>query len=145
MNPLRLSGLALAGANHRDSAAPGAEDGVLTAEEIATLDLGATEWAVLSACDTGLGDISSGEGLFGLRRALQVAGARTVILSLWSVRDQDALRWMQSLYRARLVRQADTATAVRTANRELLAERRAAHDSTHPFYWAGFLATGEWR
>lgn len=145
INPLRLSGLALAGANHRDSAPPGVEDGVLTAEEIATLDLGATEWAVLSACDTGLGDISSGEGLFGLRRALQVAGARTVILSLWSVRDQDALRWMQSLYRARLVRHADTATAVRAASRELLAERRAAHDSTHPFYWAGFLATGEWR
>lgn len=144
-HPLRLSGIALAGANQRGSAAPTEEDGVLTAEEIASLDLSGVEWAVLSACDTGLGDVSSGEGVFGLRRALQVAGARSVILSLWAIRDSDALRFMEALYASRLLDRRDTAASVRDACRGVLAARRRAGESTHPFYWAGFLATGDWR
>jgi CHAT domain-containing protein len=80
---------------------PQQDDRTLTAEEIAALDLRGVEWAVLSACDTGLGEIGAGEGVFGLRRALQLAGARTVILSLWGLEDGAAQRWMQQLYRAR--------------------------------------------
>ncbi|MEN6527289.1 MAG: CHAT domain-containing protein, partial [Candidatus Polarisedimenticolia bacterium] len=88
VNPLLFSGLAFAGANAHARAASGDDDGVLTAEEIATLDLGGVDWAVLSACDTGLGDVRIGEGVLGLRRAFQVAGARTVVMSLWPVQDE---------------------------------------------------------
>ena len=97
-NPLLLSGLALAGANRRAAAGPDEDDGILTAEEVASLNLQGTEWAVLSACDTGLGEIKAGEGVFGLRRAFQIAGARTVIMSLWSVDDRATRPWMRALY-----------------------------------------------
>ena len=97
-NPLLLSGLAMAGANRRAAASAEEDDGILTAEEIGGLNLQGTEWAVLSACDTGLGEIKAGEGVFGLRRAFQVAGARTVIMSLWSVEDRSAMQWMRALY-----------------------------------------------
>lgn len=145
VSPLLLSGLALAGANHRDSAAAGEEDGVLTAEEIAGLDLTGVEWAVLSACDTGVGEIQAGEGVFGLRRAIQVAGVRTVIMSLWPVDDQATRRWMAALYHGRLMLQQDTATAVREAALSELRARREAKESAHPFYWAAFVAAGDWR
>ena len=144
-NPLSLAGLAFAGANQRRSAKADQDDGILTAEEIAGLNLQGTEWAVLSACDTGLGEIKAGEGVFGLRRAFQVAGARTVIMSLWSVEDRSAMQWMRALYQGRLRRGLDTADAVRAASLAVLAERRARGQSTHPFFWAGFVAAGDWR
>ncbi len=144
-SPLILSGLALAGANLRSAARANGEDGILTAEEIAGLDLGGVEWAVLSACDTGIGEIKSGEGVFGLRRALHVAGARTIIMSLWSVEDESALRWMRALYEGRMGKGFDTATAVREASLAVLRARRSQHQTTHPFYWAAFVAAGDWR
>jgi len=144
-NPLLLSGLVLAGANHRQSAAPHEQDGILTAQEIATLDLRGTEWAVLSACDTGLGAVRAGEGVFGLRRAFQLAGARTVILSLWSVEDESTRDWMSSLYRHRFIDGKSTADSVRDASLQLLDYRRSRGESTHPFYWGGFIAAGDWR
>jgi tetratricopeptide (TPR) repeat protein len=144
-NPLLLSGLALAGANHREAAGPEEEDGILTAEEIAALDLSGVEWAVLSACDTGVGEIQAGEGVFGLRRAFQVAGARTLIMSLWSVEDESAREWMRALYEARLEAGMSTAEAVRHASLAVLRARRARGESDHPFYWAGFVAAGDWR
>jgi CHAT domain-containing protein len=144
-NPLVLSGLALAGANHRSSAGEFEDDGILTAEEVASLDLSGVEWAVLSACETGVGDVRPGEGVFGLRRAFQIAGAHTLIMSLWSV-DADATRsWMKALYEARLARHLGTAESVRAASLKLLNDRRAKKLSTHPFYWAGFVAAGDWR
>ena len=144
-NPLLLSGLALAGANRRAAATVDEEDGILTAEEVASLDLSGVEWAVLSACDTGLGEIKAGEGVFGLRRAFQIAGAHTVIMSLWSVEDRAAMAWMRALYEGRLARKLDTAAAVREASLTVLRQRRAHGQSTHPFYWAGFVASGDWR
>jgi CHAT domain-containing protein/tetratricopeptide (TPR) repeat protein len=144
-NPLLLSGLALAGANRRATSRAGRDDGILTAEEIAGLDLHGTEWAVLSACDTGLGEIRAGEGVFGLRRAFQIAGARTVIMSLWSVDDRATRAWMRALYAGRFQRRLDTASAVRDATLSALRERRAKRLGTHPFYWAAFVAAGDWR
>ncbi len=144
-NPLLLSGLALAGANQRRPTRANPEDGILTAEEVAALDLDGVEWAVLSACDTGVGEIKAGEGVFGLRRAFRVAGARTIIMSLWAVEDRSARAWMRPLYEGRLRDHLSTAEAVRNASRTVLAERRAKGLSTSPFYWAGFVAAGDWR
>jgi CHAT domain-containing protein len=144
-NPLRLSGLALAGANHRKAAGQDEEDGILTAEEVASLDLRGVEWAVLSACDTGIGEVMAGEGVLGLRRAFQVAGVRTLIMSLWPVEDRATVAWMRSLYRARLERGMDTAAAAHHAGLVALKDRRKKGASTHPFYWAGFVAAGDWR
>ena len=144
-NPLLLSGLVFAGANHRDRAGSDNEDGVLTAEEVAALNLSDVEWAVLSGCDTGVGHIEAGEGVFGLRRAFQIAGVRTVIMSLWSIEDRATRQWMSALYRSRFEQRLSTAKSVRAANLDLLRRRRAAGQSTHPFYWAGFVAAGDWR
>jgi CHAT domain-containing protein len=144
-NPLLLSGLALAGANHRADAGPTDEDGILTAEEVTSLNLDGVEWAVLSACDTGLGQVKVGEGVFGLRRAFQVAGVHTVIMSLWSVEDESTREWMTALYDGRLKKKLTTAEAVHRATLTVLRDRRAAGQSTHPFYWGGFVAAGDWR
>ena len=145
-NPLLLSGLALAGANRRGGAGEaGTEDGILTAEEIGAMDLRGVEWAVLSACDTGLGKTTQNEGVFGLRRAFQVAGAHTVIMSLWAVEDKVTTDWMHVLYEQRLSQHMDTASSVRFADLESLKRRRAAGLGTHPFYWAPFVAVGDWR
>jgi CHAT domain-containing protein len=144
-NPLLLSGLALAGANRREAAEPGEDDGILTAEEIATLDLSGVEWSVLSACDTGVGEVRPGEGVLGLRRAFRVAGARSLIMSLWSVEDESTRRWMKALYEARLERGVSTSAAVSEASLQILRWRRRNHRSAHPFFWAGFVATGDWR
>ena len=102
-NPLVLSGLVLAGANlprQKDEfGVPQGDGGILTAEAIATLPLDNLELAVLSACETGLGDVAGGEGVFGLQRAFHIAGARNVVASLWKVDDQATATLMQLFYR----------------------------------------------
>jgi len=143
-NPLLLSGLAFAGANRRSSAKADETDGILTAEEIAGINLEGVDWAVLSACDTGVGEIKVGEGVFGLRRAFQVAGAKTVIMSLWPVEDKTTEQWMGTLYREHFLNGKDTAESVRAASLQILRQRRAKHQSTHPFYWGAFIAAGDW-
>jgi CHAT domain-containing protein len=143
-NPLLLSGLAFAGANRRSSAMADETDGILTAEEIAGINLEGVDWAVLSACDTGVGEIKVGEGVFGLRRAFQVAGAKTVIMSLWPVEDKTTEQWMGTLYREHFLNGKNTGESVRTASLEILRQRRAKHQSTHPFYWGAFIAAGDW-
>ena len=119
--------------------------GMDCAEEVTALNLEGVEWAVLSACDTGLGEIRAGEGVFGLRRAFQVAGARTVIMSLWSVDDQATRSWMHALYDARFRRGLSTADAVHSASLTMLKDRRDNGQSTLPFYWAAFVAAGDWK
>ena len=143
-NPLLLSGIALAGANHRASAPRDAEDGILTAEEIASLDLSGVEWAVLSGCETALGSIQAGEGVFGLRRAFEIAGADTLIMSLWKVEDRATLEWMKTLYE-RHAAGVPAPDAVRDADLAILRARRDRGLSTHPFYWGAFVSAGGWR
>lgn len=138
-NPLLHSGLAFAGANKtRDTS-------ILTALQIASLDLSGVDWAVLSACNTGYGELKDGEGVLGLQRSFRVAGAKSVVMALWSVDDQVTSRYMRELYTQLLARHAPTATATWLSARKLLLERRAAGLSTHPWYWAGFVSSGSWR
>jgi hypothetical protein len=144
-SPLLQSGLALSGANAPEPASDSPEDGILTAEEIASLPLEGVEWVALSACDTGLGGVSAGEGILGLRRAFETAGARTLVTSLWAVDDDTTRRWMKALYVARFGDGMAAPAAVRRASLELLHARRAAGEPTHPSAWTGFLASGDWR
>ena len=115
---------------------------MLTAEEIATLDLSHTQEVVLSACDTGVGDLAVGEGVFGVQRAFQLAGARHMVMSLWPVNDASARAWMQAYYSARLEGRQAPAEAARTAARARLAALRHAGAAEHPSAWAGFIASG---
>jgi CHAT domain-containing protein/tetratricopeptide (TPR) repeat protein len=144
-NLLHLSGLALAGANQRQQVPLDGteEDGILTAEEIASLDLSGVEWAVLSACATGAGPVRSGEGVPGLRRAFEIAGVSTVIMSLWDVEDSAARAWMRRLYEGRLAG-LSTAAAVRQASLDQLESQRRNGRTTHPFFWGAFIAAGDW-
>jgi len=139
------SGMALAGANLRAGTTGDQDDGILTAEEIASLDLRGARWAVLSGCDSGLGRIQSGEGVLGLPRAFQIAGARTVIMSLWPVEDRWAREWMTALYESGFGKGRSTAEAVRDASLAVLQGRRARQLDTNPFYWGAFVAIGDWR
>jgi CHAT domain-containing protein len=143
-NPLLLSGLAFAGANLRGPPGTG-DDGILTAEEIGAVDLRSVRWAVISACESGVGEVQDGEGVLGLRRAFQVAGARTTIMSLWPVSDNGTRQWMRALYGARLHGGRDTAESVREASLEVLQDLRRRGESTHPFTWGAFVASGDWR
>ncbi|KAB2967582.1 MAG: CHAT domain-containing protein, partial [Thermoanaerobaculia bacterium] len=145
VNPLVLSGLAVAGANRRLEPSRAGDDGILTAEEVAGLDLRGAEWVVLSGCDTGAGDVERFEGVIGLRRSFRMAGARTLVFSLWPVEDRAAAQWMRDLYAARFAEGLDTAAAVRQASLRNLDRRRRNGESTHPFFWAAFVAEGDWR
>lgn len=137
-NPLLRSGLVFAGANQSRASA------ILTAQQIASLDLNGVDMAVLSACNTGSGELTDGEGVLGLERAFRIAGARSVVMTLWPVDDQVASRYMRAFYGELLAHRESTAEAVWSAGRKTLLARRAAGQSTHPWYWAGFVASG-WR
>jgi CHAT domain-containing protein len=97
-NPLIRSGLALAGANEAAQVTEG-EDGILTALEITGMDLSGTDLMVLSACDTGVGEVKNGEGIFGLRRAFALAGAKNLLMSLWPVSDEITADQMKAFYK----------------------------------------------
>lgn len=127
------------------SAGDSADDGLLGSLEIAALDLSGVQWAVLAACSTAAGSTHAYEGLYGLARAFRLAGARTVLLSLWPVDDDATAQWSEALYAARLRARMDTPAAMQHAQRAVLAARRAAKQSEHPWYWAGFIAVGDWR
>jgi CHAT domain-containing protein/tetratricopeptide (TPR) repeat protein len=135
-NPLLRSGLALAGANLTGSTQG---DGILTALEAASLNLWGTRLVTLSACDTGVGDVHNGEGVYGLRRAFMLAGAETLVMSLWPVSDAVARDTMVAYY-ARLRSGAGRGDALRQAKLSIL--RRPA--MRHPYYWGGFIQSGDW-
>ncbi|HWD39795.1 MAG TPA: CHAT domain-containing protein, partial [Fimbriimonas sp.] len=136
-NPLLRSGLALAGADRvRDHKF----DGIVTSLELAGLDLNGTQLVVLSACDTGLGDIVNGEGVFGMQRSLHIAGAQTIVMSLWDIDDTSAARFMTAMY-AHLARGEGRAQALRSAQLQLLGEA----STRSPYYWAAFVENGDWQ
>jgi CHAT domain-containing protein len=134
-NPLLRSGLALAGANKLQS---GDEDGILTSMEATGLDLWGTKLVVLSACDTGNGKVTNGEGVYGLRRALVIAGAESLVMSLWQV-DDLATRDLMAGYYTKL----KAGHARSTALREIQQEIHAKPKYEHPYYWAAFVAAGD--
>jgi CHAT domain-containing protein len=133
-DPLLLSGVALAGAN---VPGPRADDGLLMATEIMAIDLGGTELVVLSACDTGRGVPVDGEGLYGLRRALVLAGSQSQMLSLWNVQDDTTARFMIAVHKS-LVAGASRADALRDVQLQVLADQA----TSHPFFWAPFFLQG---
>jgi CHAT domain-containing protein len=136
-NPLLRSGLALAGANHGKS---GDDDGVLTALEAAYLDLSGTKLVVLSACDTGVGEVRNGEGVQGLRRALVLAGSESQVMSLWPVSDEATKDLMIPYYKA-LQEGEGRNEGLRQVQLRMLGGPK---DRQHPFYWAAFIQSGEW-
>jgi CHAT domain-containing protein/Tfp pilus assembly protein PilF len=138
-NPLLRSGLALTGANLRNSGPNQEDDGVLTAMEVAGLDLWGTKLVALSACDTGVGEVKNGEGVYGLRRALVLAGSETQVMSLWPVSDVGTRDLMIEYYKA-LQRGEGRAEALRQVQLRMLKRK----DRAHPFYWASFIQSGEW-
>jgi CHAT domain-containing protein len=149
-DPGLLSGVVLAGANHPDPAR--ADDGILTAEEVATLDLRGVRLAVLSACETGLGAVAGGEGLLGVQRAFQVAGARTTIASLWKVDDAATLQLMMYFYDKLWTENLDCLSALRAAQLQMLNETRVRAlklptptTRTSPELWGAFVLSGYWQ
>ncbi|HEY9816687.1 MAG TPA: CHAT domain-containing tetratricopeptide repeat protein, partial [Candidatus Obscuribacterales bacterium] len=139
-NPLLRSGLVFAGVNQRASFADGNDDGVLTAQEVTRMNLFGTQLVVLSACETGLGNVVNGDGVYGLRRAFVLAGAESQLMSLWKVDDLGTSDLMQGYYE-RLMEGAGRSEALRDIQREL--QSTGAYG--HPYYWAGFIASGNWR
>lgn len=134
-NPLLRSGLALTGINRVWKGGPsieGLEDGILTALEVANLDLFNTKLVVLSACETGRGDINNTEGILGLRRAFKIAGAQQLIISLWKVPDAQTAELMQLFY-ARYLAGNSAHAAFEFAQKEM------SKRYNNPYYWAAFL------
>ena len=97
---------------------------------------------MLSACQSGLGDVKSGEGVFGLRRAFLYAGARSMVTSLFEVPDKETRELMQRFYRELNAGHGKLAS-LHAAQRALLAERRTAQGAGHPFFWASFVLVGD--
>lgn len=134
-NPMFRSGLVLAGANHAwkgGAAIAGKEDGILTAYEIAQMDLSNTDLVVLSACETGRGDLQGNEGVIGLQRAFKMAGVKQLIVSLWRVPDKETAELMKLFYGNWLSGQS-TREALRSA------QLKMKEKYPSPYYWAAFV------
>ena len=129
------SGLLFAGGNNAwtgKEIEEGVEDGILTADEISRLDLSANKLIVLSACNTGLGDIDNVDGVFGLQRGLKRAGAKTVLMSLWKVPDKETIDLMRMFYKE-LLNGNTPQQSLKSAQKQMMAEGKT------PYYWAGFI------
>ena len=161
-HPGLLSGLVLAGANQPPQ--PDKDDGILTALEVAELDMTGVELATLSACETGLGEMAGSEGLLGLQRAFQAAGARTTVASMWQIHDEATQLLMTQFYRNLWGKKLGKLAALRQAQLHMLEHGKelqarlirrgleikelpggALNDRLPPYYWAGFVLAGDWR
>jgi CHAT domain-containing protein len=134
-NPLLRSGLALAGANPDATRA----DGILTALEAAHLDLWGTKLVTLSACDTGVGVVRNGDGVYGLRRSFFLAGAETLVMSLWPVSDAITHDMMTRYYKG-----LKAGMGRGEALRQVQLSMSTRKGREHPFYWASFIQAGAW-
>ena len=139
-HPGALSGIVLAGAN-RGATHIDESDGILTALEVAELDLSAAHLVVMSACETGLGRAAGGEGLLSLQRAMQIAGARSVVASLWEVEDQASARLMTRFYE-RWNPQGGEGISAAAALKAAQAHVRSRAEWEHPYYWAAWVLWG---
>ena len=135
-NALLRSGLVLTDANLHKS---GDDDGILTALEAASLNLWGTKLVVLSACDTGVGEVKGGEGVYGLRRALALAGAESQVMSLWQVSDKATRDLMVGYYR-----QLKMGRGRGEALRQVQLCMLKSETRWHPYYWAAFIQSGDW-
>ena len=128
------SGLLFADGNLTWSAntAPKAnEDGILTAQEVSTLDLRKAQIVTLSACETGLGEIKGSEGVYGLQRSFKLAGAKMIIISLWQVPDKETSEFMIYFYKF-MMRKKDPKIAFSAAQKEM-------NKKYAPYFWAAFV------
>jgi CHAT domain-containing protein len=136
-NPMIRSGLILAGGNYAwqngRPVSPDREDGILTAYEISQMNLSNTELVVLSACETGLGDIQGNEGVYGLQRAFKIAGAKYLIMSLWQVPDRETMEFMTTFYKNWLEEKLTIPDAFRKTHREM------RDRFFNPYTWAAFV------
>ncbi|MGB4820931.1 MAG: CHAT domain-containing protein, partial [Saprospiraceae bacterium] len=135
-HPMLRSGLIMAGGNaawQGKQTLEGREDGVLTAYEISQMNLSNTELVVLSACETGLGDIQGNEGVYGLQRAFKIAGAKYLIMSLWQVPDKQTSLLMTTFYKKWLEDKMSIPDAFHAAQKQL------RDGGLEPYYWAGFV------
>ena len=132
-NPFLRSGLLLAGCQNPQLQE---EDGILSAEEVMNLDLQNTELVVLSACETGLGDVEGGEGVYGLQRAFRQAGAKNVLMSLWKV-DDTATQLLMNYFYTAILKGKPKREALQTAQLQL------KKLYPNPYYWGAFILVGE--
>lgn len=138
------SGLAMAGANRmttRGAMGADSSDGILTALEVLGMDLNGTDIAFISACETAVGAVRNGEGVFGLRRAFQVAGAKSLVMSLWKVPDKDTRELATSFY-SNWLGGLTKSDALRKSALRILESHREKDGTSNPFYWGAFVLSG---
>lgn len=135
-NPLLNTGIVLAGVNNaQESLALGERDGIVTAEEILGLNLWGTEMVVLSACETGIGEVRAAQGVFGLRRTFRQAGVESLVMSMWKVPDKETTELMKNFYKYFTQKKLNKCQALRKAALSMVEK--------HPYYWGGFILSGD--